>query len=80
MYSPLEIIRVGTGPANGSSSAGAQCSSCSSESHASSSREPGNLWDVDILSSGDDQELRWRSAHRTDARAGAFCEASMLAR
>jgi hypothetical protein len=65
MYSPLEIIRVGTGPANGSFSAGAQCSSCSSDSHASSSREPGNLWDADILSSSHDEELRWWSAHRS---------------
>jgi hypothetical protein len=43
MYSPLEIIRVGTGPWNGSFSAGATQSSCSSLSHASSSREPGTL-------------------------------------
>ena len=49
MYSPFEIMRVGTGDRNGSVSAGAQCSSCSSLNQASSSREPGTLSEVDIV-------------------------------
>src|SRR5712692_7937330 len=41
MYSPFETIRVGTGDWNFSVSAGAHLASCSSLSHASSSRDPG---------------------------------------
>jgi hypothetical protein len=46
MYSPLDTIRVGTGDWKGSVSAGAHFSSCSSLNHASSSRDPGNLFGI----------------------------------
>src|SRR6267142_5403654 len=46
MYSPFEIMRVGTGDSSSSVSAGAHSANCSSLNHASSSRDPGRRPDI----------------------------------